>query len=89
MLAPGTKNRVPKLITGNLQMVDKVLKLFALSSHLFCMGLGVLGGILLKLEPTFLNGFFLSTCEPLKVCEVEALLGTEVEDGGASGRPSA
>lgn len=59
-------------------MVDKVLKLFALSSHLFCMGLGVLGGILLKLEPTFLNGF-LSTCEPLKVCEVEALLGTEVE----------
>jgi hypothetical protein len=89
MLAPGTKNRVPKLITGNLQMVDEVLKLFALSSHLFCMGLGMLGGILLKLEPTFLNGFFLSTCEPLKLCEVEALLGTEVEDGSASGRPSA
>ncbi|KAL3610440.1 hypothetical protein D5086_001460 [Populus alba] len=89
MLAPGTKNRVSNIITGNLQMVDMVLKLFALSSHLFCMGFEVLGGILLKLEPTFLNGFFLSTCEPLKVREVEALPGTEVEDGGASGRPSA
>ena len=68
-------------------MVEKVLKLFVLVSYLFCMGLELLGGILLKLEPTFLNGFFLSTCEPLKVCEVEALLGTEVEGGGASGRP--
>jgi len=48
----------------------------------------LLGGILLKLEPIFLNGF-LFACKSLEACEVEALLDTEVVDGGAKERPSA
>lgn len=69
-------------------MVEQVLKLFVLVSYLFCMGLELLGGILLKLETIFLNGF-LFACKSLKACEVEALFDTEVVDGGAKERPSA
>ncbi|KAG6780608.1 hypothetical protein POTOM_013474 [Populus tomentosa] len=64
-------------------MVEKVLKLFVLGSYLFCMGLELLGGILLKLETIFLNGF-LFACKSLKACEVEALFDTEVVDGDNS-----
>ena len=69
-------------------MVEKVLKLFVLVSYLFCVGFELLGGILLKLEPIFLNGF-LFACKSLEACEVEALLDTEVVDGGAIERSSA
>jgi len=72
----------------NSKWWKKVLKLFVLVSYLFCLGFELLGGILLKLEPIFLNGF-LFACKSLKACEVEALLDTEVVDGGAKERPSA
>jgi hypothetical protein len=88
-LAPGTKktgylNQLPE----NRKWWKKVLKLFVLVSYLFCLGFELLGGILLKLEPIFLNGF-LFACKSLEACEVEALLDTEVVDGGAKERPSA
>lgn len=57
-------------------------------SYLFCVGFEVLGGILLKLGSSCLDGFFLPSCKSLKACEVEALVDAEEEGGRASGRPS-
>lgn len=68
----------------------KSLKTVGTKSYLFCVGLEVLGGILLKLESTFLNGLFSATGKSLKAPEVEAMEDAKEEEGGrGTGRPSA
>lgn len=64
-------------------MEEKGLNILAVRSYLFCVGFDLLGGILRKLELTFLNGFFSSGCKLLKASVDESML---VEDAFVSTR---
>ena len=74
-LGPGTRTSCQSL---SLPLLER-LQISVVRIYLFCVGLDLLGGIFLKLESNFLDGFFLSARKSLWICVDEAALGTEKE----------
>lgn len=59
---------------GNLQVleIERGMKELGSILYLFCVGFEVLGGILLKLEPTCLYGFFFFASKSSRPCDEDA-----------------